>query len=231
MLCRGLSPALRIIHSPEGRHRAGALLIHMGRRKRERNGKCFFYYITEHRHAVSQKSHGFPVSVQLLQKFRRRHRHLSFHSFQPVIPEPVNPCIYLAASGVHDRTDQSGGIVKIIRQSFHRRHADQRFLQRKAQALGRSRTDPQTGKRSRTCRHGYCVYGIQVKFCHLRNFVQHGKQSLRVCFFIVHRIFGDKIIILHHSHRGHDPRTVYSQNLHNLSLSPSSGSPSTVILR
>ena len=208
MLLCGSIFSFFVIYKAQRCHCCRPLSVCMSRCKAESCLKLFLDQFSEYRHTIPQKGNSFPILFKLCKKLLNGNRHLILHCLKSVVFKTINPCIYLVSSGIHDRTDQALCVIKIISQSFYRRHTDQWLFKGKPQPFCSSRANTKPGKRARTAGNSNSVNRIQVKLCHLCHLIQHGKQSLRMCFFIIHCIFCSQNFVFNNSYGSYDSRTV-----------------------
>ena len=164
-------------------------------------------FILKYRNSISKEDHILLSLAKLFCNHFNIHCHLWLQHFHGISTKFINACIHLISSGIHDWADQPVRPVEIVCQSIHCRNGDQRFFQCQSQTLCCGRSNPQSGKGTRTCCDRNCVNGCQIQLCHIRDFIQHGKQGLRMCLFIIHGIFCQQITIcavtFHNRHTGY----------------------------
>ena len=171
MFHSSLCASFFIINTAKSCHCRCSLFIYMSRCKRIRNLQFLCDQFTKYRYTVSQKCNHLSSLIQFFQQFLYRCCPLFFQSHKLMLFKSVNSCIYLLSSGIHDRTDQSLCIIKIICQCIYCRYCYQWFLQGKSQAFGCCRADTESCKGSRSRCHCNSIYGFQFQFRHLHNLI------------------------------------------------------------
>ena len=125
----------------------------------------------------------------------------------------IDPGIDLSTSGIHNGTYNLIRAAQIIGKPMKSGHMDQRLRKRKPQPLCRCRADTQTRKRPWPRRYRYSINAVKVKFNHLRHFMKHWQQRLRMGLLIIHRILRNRHFLdrprLHHRNAGNQPGTVH----------------------
>ena len=153
-------------------------------------------------------------AVQALRQCLNAHRILFPDRIETMIRVAVNSGIDLVSSRIHDRADKFVSIPDIVRDCRRRWNGNQWFFKCQTKSLGCCRTDAKTGKRARTSGNCNRIDRRKIQLCHVRDFIQHRKQSLGMCFFIIYGVFRKQCVIFNNSHRSHQAGAVQCKYFH-----------------
>ena len=138
---------------------------------------------------------------------------LFFHNLE-LLFIPIESRVHLLPSRIQHRADERRSPVQTISHRIHRRHMDQRLLERQSQSFRCRRANPKPRKRSWTAGYCDCIDAFQRHLQHFHNLINHRKKCLRMRFFQIHRIFRRDHIIRNNSNRCHQGCAFDSQNSH-----------------
>ena len=161
--------------------------------------------ITEYRYAITQKRDRLLQFIDLFDDLCDIHRTLRLQHLHFTVRKGINTGIGLVSARIHKRTHKVFHAPQIIGKSVHRRDLDNGLVQCQSQAFCSGRSDTKAGKRAGSLCDRDGIHGLQIQIDHLCNCIQHGKQRLRMCFFIIHGVLTDQIVVLCDSYTCHKP--------------------------